>query len=133
MNLDPELMQQFEAEMKQLETEEFPPSEVVMSPLVIFALITQIQLASRHPFNSNWYATQSQSLARELQTVFNPDSAIYQILEMGWNPEVGFEAWAEGRIRQHIRAIQQHLVEELNKQDPDSEWEIAGDGSVEAV
>ena len=64
---------------------------IAIHPLAAFALISQVQLALRHPQNTGWNASEAENLARTLQTIFPPDSAFYKVLEMGWSSQFDVE------------------------------------------
>ena len=88
MNVPPEdrpILEQMAIECESLKNE--PPVPVYLPKLAALALVTQIQLALRHPENKGWNAEQGKSIARELQALFNKNSATYQILEKGWHEE----------------------------------------------
>ena len=88
MNVPPEdrpILEQMAIECENMKNE--PPVPVYLPKLAALALVTQIQLALRHPENKGWNAEQGKSIARELQALFNKNSATYQILEKGWHEE----------------------------------------------
>lgn len=61
--------------------------------VTLFAIIGQIQLASRHPANIGPSATLVQNWARDMQKAIAevfPD--LHIIIEMGWNPEMDVDA-----------------------------------------
>ncbi|WP_449420103.1 hypothetical protein [Phormidium nigroviride] len=62
-----------------------PPLPVQLDPMVAIAIISQIQLASRHPENNGWMMTQAVEAARVLQTLFSPTSVTARVLELGWD------------------------------------------------
>lgn len=80
-----ELLEQMKQEWEQLK--DAPAHPVHIPPLAAFALIAQLQLAFRHPSNHGWPRRQAEQIARELQTLFNPESAVAQVLERGWHQE----------------------------------------------
>jgi len=66
--------------------QKLPPASIEIPPLAAPALITHIQLASRHPaVNGDKLITKiAIDCAKQLQNLFNPESATYQMLELGW-------------------------------------------------
>lgn len=80
-----------------------PPATVEFPPLAAIAIISHIQLATRHPGISDEIFTKiAIEAGRQLQNLFNPDSEIYKVLEVGWNPDTDFsvpdgteEPWQE--------------------------------------
>lgn len=65
-----------------------PAIAVEISPLVAMAIISNIQLAIRHPgIADSEFAQIAIDAAKQLQKLFEKDSEIYKVLELGWNPE----------------------------------------------
>jgi hypothetical protein len=65
-----------------------PPASVEIPPVAALAIISHIQLASRHPGTESVEFTRiAIDVAKQLQNLFNPESTTYQVLELGWNPE----------------------------------------------
>ena len=72
-------------ELKQLSNE--PTIKLVVSPLTVYQIICQLQLALRHPLNTGNNAQQTRDFIETLvNTVPFPDS-IKELISMGWNPE----------------------------------------------
>ncbi|MEG4497570.1 hypothetical protein QUB05_05635 [Microcoleus sp. F10-C6] len=68
--------------------QDLPPATVELPPLAAIAIISHIQLATRHPGTVDDDFTKiAINTARQLQNLFNPDSETYKVLELGWNPE----------------------------------------------
>lgn len=68
-----------------------PPATVELPPLAAIAIISHIQLAIRHPgISEEIFAKIAIEAGRQLQNLFNPDSEIYKVLEVGWNPDIDF-------------------------------------------
>jgi hypothetical protein len=65
------------------------PASIELPPIAAIAIISHIQLATRHPEvkKDNDFTKIAIGIARQLQELFNPESATYQILKLGWNPE----------------------------------------------
>jgi hypothetical protein len=57
--------------------------------LAAVAAIVHIQLASRHPDAENFgdFSKIAIDLAKELQQCFQPETEIYKVLELGWDPD----------------------------------------------
>ncbi|AFZ15578.1 hypothetical protein Cri9333_4809 (plasmid) [Crinalium epipsammum PCC 9333] len=64
-----------------------PPVPLYIDKLTALAIINNIQLALKQPENKGWSAESGKAIALQLQELFSPNSAIYQVLEMGWNTE----------------------------------------------
>ncbi|WP_293126875.1 hypothetical protein [Microcoleus sp. bin38.metabat.b11b12b14.051] len=79
-------LKQYAAELADLENAPFCPIE--LPPLAAIAIISQIQLATRHlSVSDNEGPTKMAiNVARQLQDLFNKESATYKVLELGWNP-----------------------------------------------
>ena len=81
------------ARLQELYTQELealidaPPVPLYIDKLTALAIINNIQLALKQPENTGWSAESGKAIALQLQELFSPDSAIYQVLEMGWNAE----------------------------------------------
>lgn len=78
-------LKKYAEEMKEMQN--LPPTSVEIPPLAVLAIITHIQLASRHPAVGGELTKIAIDCAKQLQSLFNPESATYQVLELGWNPE----------------------------------------------
>ena len=78
-------LNKYAEEMKEMQS--LPPASLEISPLGALAIITHIQLASRHPAVGDEFTKIAINCAKQLQNLFNPESATYQVLELGWNPE----------------------------------------------
>jgi len=125
--MDEALADLYEQELKQLENAE--PITVEIPPLVAIALISQVQLASRHPQNSGWSLEQAKFAAKQLQSYFNPDSAVAKVLEMGWNStfDVPIPQEEVSEIEQIFGGLAHKLIHDLNEFDPDSEWTLVNE------
>lgn len=65
-----------------------PSSAVEIPPLAALAIISHIQLATRHPaIAESEVAKIAIDVAKQLQNLFNQDSETFKVLELGWNPE----------------------------------------------
>ncbi|MEG4459224.1 hypothetical protein [Microcoleus sp. N9_A1] len=68
--------------------QDLPSATVELPPLAAIAIISHIQLASRHPgIVDNAFTKIAIETARQLQNLFSEDSETYKVLELGWNPE----------------------------------------------
>lgn len=81
-----QLQQEYLAELKALENSTVVAVQI--PSIAIIAIIGNIQLASRHPEVGDSPVTRiAIDAARKLQSVFDPESAIYKVLELGWKPD----------------------------------------------
>jgi len=80
-------LKQYAVELAELE--KVPPAAIELYPFEAIAIISVVQLGSRHPS----VATDSEltkiaiNVALKLQALFSPESATYKVLELGWNGE----------------------------------------------
>jgi predicted DNA-binding transcriptional regulator len=84
-NNEEEEIKKFSAELKEIKKSQ--PVGVKLPEIAIFAMITQIQLASRHPNATSEFTEIAISVAAQLQEIFKKYPVTYEILEMGWNRE----------------------------------------------
>ncbi|MEG5044627.1 hypothetical protein [Microcoleus sp. B4-C1] len=75
----------FAAELKKIK--ESQSVGVRLPEIAVFAMITHIQLASRHPNATSEFTEIAICTAVQLQEIFKNYPVTYKILEMGWNPE----------------------------------------------
>ena len=67
--------------------QDLPAATVELPPLAALAIVSHIQLAIRHPeIADSEFAKIAIDVARQLQNLFNEDSEVYKVLELGWNP-----------------------------------------------
>ena len=85
---DIELLKRYDAEVQKLET--MPPAEIELSAYQALALVTHLQIAAADPaVKYNPLLQSAITAAKQIQSSFNPDSAIHEVLELGWKePEV---------------------------------------------
>jgi len=84
---DAELLERYDAELQQLET--LPPAVIELDAKGALALITHMQIAVANPaVKHNPLLPSAIAAAKQIQSSFNPESAIYEVLELGWQPEV---------------------------------------------
>jgi len=79
-------LEQYNAELQKLENG--PAIEVKMPPLAAVAIVRYIQLGCNIPETKldplNKIAIEA---AKDIQSLFNQNSATYKLLETGWNPQ----------------------------------------------
>jgi hypothetical protein len=81
---DVELLKKYDAELQELET--LPPAEIELPANQALALVTHIQMAAANPaVKHNPLLPSAIAAAKQIQSSFNPDSAIHEVLELGWN------------------------------------------------
>jgi len=80
---DVSLLKRYDAEIQQLET--LPPAAIELDAKGALALITHIQIAAANPaVKHNPRLPSAIAAAKQIQSSFNPDSAIHEVLELGW-------------------------------------------------
>ena len=84
-NNEEEHIKKFSAELKKIKKSQ--PVGVRLPEIAVFAMITHIQLASRHPNATSEFTEIAISAAVQLQEIFKNYPVTYEILKMGWNPE----------------------------------------------
>jgi len=83
---DSELVKRYEQEFEELEL--LPPATIELPAPTALALITHIQIASqsRDPGVAlNPLLPRAIEGAKQIQSSFHPESATYQLLELGWH------------------------------------------------
>jgi hypothetical protein len=85
---DVELLKRYDAELQQLES--LPPAAIELDAKGALALITHMQIAAANPaVKHNPLLPSAIAAAKQIQSSFNPDSAIHEVLELGWDePQV---------------------------------------------
>lgn len=88
---DVELLKKYDAELLELET--LPPAAIELPANQALALVTHIQIATANPaVKHNPLLPSAIAAAKQIQSSFNPDSAIHKLLELGWHePEISGE------------------------------------------
>jgi hypothetical protein len=88
---DVELLKRYDAELEQLGG--LPPAAIELDAKTALALVTHMQIAAANPAVKHNPLLQSAiAAAKQIQSSFNPDSAIHEVLELGWQePEVSGE------------------------------------------
>ncbi len=85
-----ELLKRYDAELQQIEL--LPPAAIELPANQALALITLIQIGAAGPgVQHNPLLPSAIAAAKQIQSSFNPDSAIHEVLELGWQPEVSSE------------------------------------------
>ncbi|MEG4547449.1 hypothetical protein QUB64_32580, partial [Microcoleus sp. Aus8_D2] len=80
-------LKQYAVELAELENA--PPAPIQLPPLAAIAIISHIQLATRHPsvLDKEGLTKMAIEVARQIQELFDKESAIYKVLELGWSPD----------------------------------------------
>jgi hypothetical protein len=91
--IEEHVLKKYAQEINQMQR--LPPVSVEIPPVAALAIISHIQLALRHPGTEDpaEFTQIAIDVAKQLQSLFNPESTTYQVLELGWNP------WLEPRRR----------------------------------
>lgn len=80
---DRELLKRYDAELQQIEF--LPPAAIELDAKGALALITHMQIAVANPaVKYNPLLPSAIAAAKQIQSSFNPDSAIHEVLELGW-------------------------------------------------
>jgi hypothetical protein len=80
---DVELLKRYDAELQQLES--LPPAAIELDAKGALALITHMQMAAANPaVEHNPLLPSAIAAAKQIQSSFNPNSAIHEVLELGW-------------------------------------------------
>ncbi|MEG4964469.1 MULTISPECIES: hypothetical protein [unclassified Microcoleus] len=67
--------------------QDLPPASIELPPIAAIAIISHIQLATRHPaIADDTFTKIAIDTARQLQNLFSETSETYKVLELGWNP-----------------------------------------------
>ena len=87
---DVELLKRYDAEFQEIES--LPPAAIELDAKGALALITHMQIAAANPaVKHNPLLPSAIAAAKQIQSSFNPDSAIHEVLELGWGSEVSSE------------------------------------------
>lgn len=88
-----ELLQKYDAELVEIES---ASSTIKLNGLEALAIITHIQIARANPaVEHNPLLSVAIAAAKQIQSTFNPESAIYQVLEIGWGSPKDVDAIGE--------------------------------------
>jgi hypothetical protein len=87
---DIELLKRYDAELQEIEL--LPPAAIELPANQALALVTLIQIGAIAPnVEHNPLLPSAIAAAKQIQSSFNPDSAINEVLELGWQSEVSSE------------------------------------------
>jgi hypothetical protein len=103
---DVELLKRYDAELQEIET--LPPAAIELSANQALALVTFIQFGAADPgVEHNPLLPSAIAAAKQIQSSFNPESAIHEVLELGWQePE---KSCAPHKIFTSVQKRQQKL------------------------
>jgi hypothetical protein len=80
---DVELLKRYDAEVQKLDLA--PPATIELTAMQALALVTHIQFSVADPAVKYEPLMQSAiAAAKQIQQSFNPQSAIHEVLELGW-------------------------------------------------
>jgi hypothetical protein len=79
------LWPQFVTEVKDVMQK--PDIDITIPPFYAYTLIGMLQFVLRHPHIPDASREAAESIARQLQSIFDNYPAIATVLEQGWNPE----------------------------------------------
>jgi len=87
---DVELLKRYDAELQEIES--LPLTAIKLPANQALALVTLLQICVLEPgVKHNPLLPSAIAAAKQVQSSFNPDSAIYEVLELGWQePEVSY-------------------------------------------
>jgi hypothetical protein len=86
---DLELLKRYDAELQELE--QLSPAAIELPANQALAIVTHMQIAAANPaVKYNPLLPSAIAAAKHIQESFNRESAIYEVLELGWaEPETG--------------------------------------------
>ena len=103
---DVELLKRYDAEFQQLES--LPPAAIELPANQALAIVTLIQLGAAEPsVEHNPLLPSAIAAAKQIQSSFNPESAINEVLELGW--QKSDESSAPQKIFTSVKKRQQKL------------------------
>ena len=103
---DVELLKRYEAERQEIEY--LPPAAIELPANQALALVTLIQIGAADPgVEHNPLLPSAIAAAKQIQSSFNPKSAIHEVLELGWKKSD--ESCAPHKIFTSINKRQQRL------------------------
>jgi len=77
------LLKRYDAELQELES--LPPAAIELPANQALALVTHMQIAAANPaVKYNPLLPSAIAAAKHIQESFNAESAIYEVLELGW-------------------------------------------------
>jgi hypothetical protein len=80
-----DLLERFTTEFAQLKDK--PDILVSLSPIQIWVIMGNMQLALRHPDNKGGTSDMAREIALEFQALVASEGALKEVAEMGWLPE----------------------------------------------
>jgi hypothetical protein len=103
---DVELLKKYDSELQEIES--LPPAAIELPANQALALVTLLQISAANPgVEHNPLLPSAIAAAKQIQSSFNPDSAIHEVLELGWQkPE---ESCEPHKIFTSVRKKQQRL------------------------
>jgi hypothetical protein len=104
--LEVELLKRYDAEFQEIES--LPPATIELPAHQALALVALIQIGAADPgVEHNPLLPSAIAAAKQIQSSFNPESAIHELLELGWQkPE---KSYAPHEIFTSIQKRQQRL------------------------
>lgn len=102
--------EQFAEELQKLGNE--PTIDIKISPLAAWCLISQIQLAVRHPANIGPTAQHARDIANALQSRIPMSEAMQQFTNMGWSKE--YDAKISETPEEFINRVPQREIIEVH-------------------
>jgi len=86
---DVELLKRYDAEFQEIE--QLSPAVIELPANQALAIVTHVQIAAANPaVKHNPLLPSAIAAAKHIQESFNRESAIYEVLELGWaEPETG--------------------------------------------
>jgi hypothetical protein len=101
------LKKKYDAELQEIE--ELPPAAIELPAHQALALITHIQIAAANPaVKYNPLLPSAIAAAKQIQSSFNPESAIHEVLELGW--QKSDESCVSQKIFTSVQKRQQRLI-----------------------
>jgi hypothetical protein len=80
---DVELLKRYDAELQEIES--LPPAAIELPANQALAIVTLIQISAADPgVEHNPLLPSAIAAAKQIQSSFNPESAIHEVLELGW-------------------------------------------------
>jgi hypothetical protein len=103
---DVELLKRYDAELQEIES--LPPAAIELPANQALALVTVLQICVADAgVKHSPLLPSAIAAAKQVQSSFNPDSAIYEVLELGWQePE---ESYAPHQIFTSVEKRQKKL------------------------
>jgi len=101
-----ELLNRYDAELQEIES--LPPAVIELSASQALALVALVQIGAAVPgVEHNSLLPIAIAAAKQIQSNFNPESAIHEVLELGWKKS--HESYAPQKIFTSVQKRQQKL------------------------